>query len=174
MRTAVERIVNRFAPATGTMDVGYGGLGGVNTTNYLREHFGRIYGLCKDVNAVRRYTENHLSASNDRVIVGHYPEDMPPILKYDLLVLDPNIESNLKFWSVAGMKKAKEFLHEDGHLLTYVMLTDQYGDEDTQETIRSHRAEWWARQWDNIIRNHIVAMEREERRPEIMWALLKL
>ena len=174
MRTAVERIINRFPPTIRVMDVGYGGLGGVNTTNYLRAHFGRIDGRCQSGDDVQRYMDTQPpGVCSDSVTVGRYPEDMPAFLKYDLLVLDPNIESNLKFWSTSGLLKAKEFLDVGGRLLTYIMLTDHYGTEETEAMLKEHRSEWWISEWDNIVRRHVVTMEREERRPEIMWVMLK-
>lgn len=165
---AVERILEYIPLGYSIMDVGYGGLDGENTTNYLRARFGKIDGLNKTAYAVEKYKIDNPSAKEDEVVIGTYPQDMPG-KRYDLLVLDPNIEGNLRFWSLQGMEQAWEFVNDGGYILTYIMLTDFYGDAATQEQIKEHRAGWW----EKGIPLPIVMQEFEERRDYIAWVLLK-
>lgn len=166
MPTAFERLILGIPELSSVMDVGYGGLDGENTTDYLRARFGLIQGLCKDVEAVERYQVRH--SAQDYVIIGMYPSAMPSE-KFDLLVLDPNIDTNLDFWSEEGMAKALSYVNGGGHIITYILTTDEYGDEHTQERLRQHRKEWWGVPRDLGIVSSLV----EERRPEITWVLIK-
>lgn len=148
------------------MDVGYGGLEGENTTDYLRAHFNSINGLCKDKVAVDKYFEAH-PAHTDNVSIGLYPDDLKG--QYDLLVLDTNIEGNLDFWSVEGLAKAWSFVKDGGYIIAYIMGTDEYGDEQSRARLKEHRLRWWKAGGVKIPMLYL----QEERRPEIMWALLK-
>jgi hypothetical protein len=168
MPTAVERIIANLPKESSVMDVGYGGLDGVNTTNFLRAHFGKIDGINKTAYAVEKYKIDNPSAKDDEVTIGVYPHDMPG-KRYDLLVLDPGIEGSLQFWSLQGMEIAWQFVNDGGHILKYIMLTDFYGDPATQEMIKEHRAGWWAKG----IPLPIVQQEFEEARDYIAWVLLK-
>lgn len=164
---AVQRLISDLPKDLSVMDVGYGGLDGENTTDWLRAHFGEIDGLNKTPYAVEKYKIDHPNADDD-VFLGVYPADMPG-RKYDLLVLDPNIEGNLQFWSLQGMEQAWSFVKDGGYILTYIMLTDLYGDPETQKMIADHRANWWAKG----LNLPIVAQEHEERRDYISWVILK-
>lgn len=168
MLTAFERLIELLPPGISVMDVGYGGLDGENTTNYLRARFGLIDGLNKTDYAVARYRALYPDSEKDQVYFGTYPQDMPGE-RYDLLVLDPNIEGNLAFWTPHGMETAFQFVKDGGHIITYVMTTDLYGDPTTQKMIAEHRANWWAKK----VQLPIVAQEHEERRQYISWVLLK-
>lgn len=148
------------------MDVGYGGLNGENTTDFLRMHFKNIDGLCKDEKAVVDYQVR--TGAQDEVYIGIYPQRMPN-KTYDLLVLDPNIEGNLAFWSHEGMKRAWGFVNDGGAIITYIMTTDEYGDPETHELLKQHRKDWW----ENGGEVKIANQEREERRDYIIWVLLK-
>ena len=75
-------------------------------------------------------------------------------------------------------------MKDGGLLITYVMMTDQYGDPDeTPALIRRHRDEfWWSTQFNNemigrrlneIDGFEIVGVEREKRRPYIYWVALE-
>lgn len=165
---AVQKILEYLPLGTTVMDVGYGGLDGENTTNYLRARFGKIDGLNKTEYAVEKYKIDNSSAEEDEVVIGVYPHDMPG-KRYDLLVLDPRIEDNLLFWSLQGMEQAWGFVNDGGYILTYIMLTDLYGDPSTHALLKEHRAGWWAKG----IPLPIVMQEFEERRDYIAWVLLK-
>lgn len=165
MLTAFERLIANIPETASVMDVGYGGLDGENTTKFLRNHFKEVWGLSKDAVATAEYKKR--TGSEDLVILGLYPQDMPGGKKWDLLVLDPNIESNLEFWSDEGIRQAWNFVKEGGHIITYIMTTDEYGDEETQKLLKDHRAKWWK---DRLMP---PIYEIEERRPEITWVLLE-
>lgn len=170
MPTAFERLIAGLPKDLKVLDVGYGGLNGENTTNYLRAHFGTIHGLCKDAVAVARYNMLY-GMGDDHVVIGIYPDDMGqlPDSQYDLLVLDPNIEGNLQFWSEEGMRRAFEYVKDGGYVITYIMTTDDYGDETTQHQIREHKKVWW-----DVPRNlGITGSLAEERRPYITWVLIE-
>lgn len=168
MQTAFERIIADLPRGLTCLDVGYGGLDGENTTNYLRAHFKEVWGLCKDAVAVRRYKE--FTGSKDLVVLGIYPQHMPLHWIYDVLVLDTNIEGNLDFWSEEGMERAWSFVKDGGFIITYLMAPDgKYGGPETQKLIQEHKKKWWVP--NREIR--VVAAEVEERRPEITWVLLR-
>lgn len=168
MQTAFERLIAPLDPRLSVLDVGYGGLDGENTTDYLRAHFDEIWGLSKDAEAVNKYRQE--KNSKDTVVLGIYPQHMPRSKTFDLLVLDPNIESNLDFWSEEGMKKAWSFVNDGGYIITYIVTTDDYGDEDTHALLIKHRQQWWDGEGNNVRPQQI---EIEERRPYITWVLLK-
>jgi hypothetical protein len=168
METAFEKLIKDLPRNLSVMDVGYGGLGGENTTNYLRKHFGTIFGLCKDAIAVKRYKE--MTDANDTVILGIYPQHMLGPRKYDLLVLDPRIDDNLEFWSEDGMELAWTFVKEGGYIITYIMAPNkEYGEDEVQTLITEHRDRWWT----SYRKIPVVAAEVEERRPYITWVLMK-
>lgn len=173
MQTAIERLIADIPKTASVLDVGYGGLDGENTTNFLRAHFEKVEGLCKDKNGVDRYRAFKPESESDDVTIGFYPNDVPFGKKWDLLVLDTNIEGSLAFWSAKGLEKAWGFVKENGGILTYIMLTDLYGEEETQKQIIEHRERYWASCLPHIVWNHVVAMQREERRDYIMWVLLR-
>lgn len=173
MQTAIERLIQNIPQDAEILDIGYGGLDGENTTNYLRERFRSVEGICKDQNGVDRYRAMYPESSNDKVTVGFYPNDMPTDRKWDLLVHDTNIEGNLAFWSPEGQEKAWSYVKDGGGILTYMMLTDFYGDDVAQAAIKEHRMRYWQNCLPHIVWTHVLGMEREERRPYIMWVLLK-
>lgn len=173
MQTAFERLIQNIPREATVMDVGYGGLDGENTTNYLRKRFFKVDGICKDANGVDRYRALYPDAEKDDVIKGFYPNDMPEGKKWDLLVLDQGIEGNLHFWSPEGQERAWSYVKEGGGIITYMMLTDFYSDEATHELIKEHRERYWQPCLQHIVWSHVLGMEREERRPYIMFVLLK-
>ena len=173
MRTAIERLIEKVPETATVLDVGYGGLDGENTTNFLRNRFKDLWGLSKDAVAINKYKE--ATKTDDPVILGLYPNTVMQKV-FDLLVLDTNIDGNLDFWSDEGLKQATRFLKSEGFLLTYVLTTDQYGDEYTQNRIRQHLHSWWEVMPDramNLPFFEFVDAQEEERRPEITWVLLR-
>lgn len=183
MPTAFEKLIAMMPKDLKVLDVGYGGLDGENTTNYLRAHFGAIHGLCKDAPAVARYHMLYGNQGKDHVVIGLYPEDMGqmPHDKYDLLVLDMGIDDSMVLWSEEGLKKAHGFVAPGGFLITYIMTTDEYGDERTPEQLRAHRDKWWGT-WDegDIVKKlksledfRFLGIEQEERRDYIKFVLLQ-
>ena len=166
MATAVENLIKNIPAHASILDVGYGGLDGVNTTNYLRARFHDVWGFSKDATAMLRYKE--MFGLNDPIILGIYPQDMPQ-RKWDLLILDININTNLDFWSDEGLKKAWSFVNDGGYILTYIMTAGFNVPQEIKDMIKQHNKKWW----DKNPTVPIVAQEQEERRPEIIWVLLK-
>jgi len=162
------------------LDVGCGGLGGENTSNYLVEHFGEenITGICKWRKDVGAFKQKHPNV--DMIEADYYELDIKD--KYDLVVLDLNIENNLKDWSEEGIKRTRALLKPNGIFINYIMMTDDYGDpNETPKLIQQHRKDWWrsneftnemiGRRLDGVV--DIAGLEQEERRPTIYWIAMK-
>jgi hypothetical protein len=174
MQTAFEKLIEYVHAESLVLDVGYGGLDGENTTNYLRARFKNLWGLNKNAEHVLAYRK--LTGATDPVVLGIYPNDMSSIARHwDLIVLDQNIDGNLDFWSEQGLKMALSVVERKGYLITYVMLTDEYGNENmVHDRLREHRAFWWtADRFEKLPNWKLVDCAVEERRPEIMWVLLQ-
>lgn len=179
------------------LDVGSGGLQGENTTNYLIEHFDakNILGVCKaDVetqrfNATREankmFTIPIISADFYGMEFKEGDFNKSTSWKFDLVVLDMNIENNLeKDWSDEGLERMRGLVKDGGYLINYIMLTDQYGDpEKTPAFIREQWKKWWGTdkltlkeigmRLTDIKGWEVFAHEVEERREYILWIMLK-
>lgn len=152
------------------LDVGCFGLDGENTTNFLIEVFGasKIHGVCKD-------PASKVLADNNGVtldVAFFHEEDYG---KYDLVVYDHRIDDNLKWWRNPNTSNIGKYF------ATYIMTTDQYGDEETPQQIRETWDDVWggfptveriqAKDYSPL---KLVKMVTETRRPEITWVLLEL
>lgn len=179
------------------LDVGSGGLQGENTTNYLIEHFDakNILGVCRaDVETQRfiatreankMFTIPIISADFYKMDFkeGDFNKSAP--WKFDLVVLDMNIESNLeKDWTNEGLERMRGLVKDGGYLINYIMLTDQYGDpEKTPAFIRGQWKKWWRTEkltlkeigmrLTDIKGWELFAYDVEARRPYILWTMLK-
>lgn len=183
-----RRLISVLPRSFRVLDVGAGGLQGINTTNFLLEHFGvkNVLGVCTPEKEVNYYyaqrTEKGLPKANIQVS-DFYEMQFPQ--KFDLVVVDMNVENNvIHDWSEEGLARARELLKDGGYLIQYVMLTDQYGDPNkTPELIRTRWIEFW--ETENLTLQSIgerlqrlngwevFAYEVEERRPYILWMMLR-
>ena len=176
-----KRLISSL-PKGSVLDVGCGGLEGENTTDYLVEYFGveSITGVCKWKKDIDKY---RLKVPEINIIeTDYYGIEFNE--KFDLVVLDLNIENNLKDWTDEGLKRTSKLVKKDGVLINYVMMTDAYGDpNETPQMIRDHRKNFWeSDEWKNemvgarirkIKGFKLLGVEREERRPYIYWVALQ-
>ena len=180
-----EKIISAVPKDSMVLDVGAGGLEGFNTTDFLIARFGvkNVKGICIRSEKVEAYKEKHPSMDlivGDFYKGGHYKQK-----SFDLVVLDLNIDNNvIRDWSLEGLASVRNNLNENGMLINYVMLTDQYGDENkTPELIRKRWKEFWhtdiltyediGKRLTNLPGYELFAHEVEEIRPYIMWVALK-
>lgn len=183
---AFERLIKWMPRGYEVLDVGCGGLYGENNSRAIAKQFKHenILGVCfrQETNSdFQRFKVEH---PNIKVLDNNfYQLDFEKLGKFDLVLLDLNIENNTgRDWSDEGLARAWHLLKPGGYLINYVMMTDQYGEPETPELIREHWRNWWGgpiapmtvgnklyslRQWE------VVATEKEERRPYILWVLLK-
>lgn len=185
--TAIDKIISLIDKNSKVLDVGALGLMGENITQSLIDWFGakNVTGIC-------------LNPEHPEWFIAKYPDfnfivgnafDYPLAEKFDLVVTDLGIEKNLEDWSEEGLEKMKKFIKPGGYLLNYVMTTTEYGDPlVTPFLIRKHWMSFWRHLYPDqegiyeAIGNklkeledwELVLAEREERRPYILWILLKL
>lgn len=170
---AIERLITSLPRNLKVLDVGCAGLGGENTTNYLYKHFTDITGIC----TTPEETYKEIKLIKDDFYTHDFKE------KYDLVVLDLDLELSLKDWS-DNMQFPLRLLRPGGYLLTFLMTTDQYGDPDrTPKLIKEQWVSYWGA-WPpnfedignkllNLPNYQLIAHRQEERRPYITWILLK-
>lgn len=181
--TAVEKIISILPKNFQVLDVGALGLMGENTTQFLVDYFGakNVLGIC-------------LKPEQPEWFLEKYP-DFPFVIgdvyatnfanKFDLVVTDFGVEKNLEEWSLEGLERIKTLIQPGGYLLNYVMTTTEYGDPlETPHLLRKHWAEWWrqlpphpeaiGRKLKDLNDWEVVLSIQEERRPYIIWILLKL
>ena len=182
-----EKLISNLPKDSTVLDIGSGGLEGENTTRFLLDRFEakNIVGICNNQKGVDLFLAQLKEAKADAPVIlledyNEYQTDR----QYDIVVHDLNIENSLQLWSEEGLERAFSFVKDGGLLITYVMMTDQYGDPDeTPALIRRHRDEfWWSTQFNNemigrrlneIDGFEIVGVEREKRRPYIYWVALE-
>lgn len=180
--TAFEKLINWMPKSFDVLDVGAAGLEGENTTDTLVKRFKGYTGICIRPEKVAAYLQLHPELTGKLLCDDFYSHPFNRH-SFDLVVLDMNIDNNMaRDWTDEGLARAWELLKPGGYLINYVMMTDQYGDPETPAQIREHWRTWWQgpinpmtvgnklysiRQWE------VVATEKEERRPYILWVLLK-
>lgn len=173
---AIEKLTLLLPRDAGVLDVGSGGLTGENTTDYLVKHFTDITGICTED------TQYQLAHPEVRIIFADF-YTYPFRRKFDLIVSDLDIEQNLNDWS-QHQSFPLGLLKSGGHLITYLMTTDQYGDPDvTPALIRQHWKDFWGgwppqrekigKKLEDFPNFEFILAEQEERRPYITWILLK-
>ena len=174
---AFERIIRSLPKEFSVLDVGCGGLLGENTSQYLQGYFTDILGV--NIKENKDLLEFKKIYPNAKIKIGNYKDIKE---QFDLVVLDLNIEGNLENWSVEGLEKDGKLIKENGYLLNYVMATDQYGKpNETPELLRKHCKKWWGeftreaigKKLNNLKGWKMWLCEQEERRPYILWVLLK-
>lgn len=181
--TAVETIISILPKDFRVLDVGALGLLGENTTQFLVDHFGEknVIGICTRPEQPEPFLQQHpdFQFIIDDFYVHNFEE------KFDLLSLDLNIEKNLEDWSSEGLEKLKQYIKPGGYLLNYIMTTTEYGDPlITPHLLRKHWATWWkqlpphpeaiGRKIKDLNDWELIVAKQEERRPYIIWVLLKL
>lgn len=191
-----QKLISQLPKTFDVLDIGAGGLQGENTTNFLIEHFDakNILGVCWAEHDVRMFKETRVAnkmAGITIVPVDYFKLELKqgdlnknePWL-FDLMVLDLNIEGNLKNWTKEGLEHASKFVKPGGYLINYIMLTDEYGDPDeTPKLIREHWKAFWeteklemkniGKRLSRISGWEVFAQEREKRREYILWIMLK-
>jgi len=156
------------------LDVGGGGLDGENTSVMLLERYGieNVTFINRKPESVVQFMAEHPKA---KMVIGDYYTHQFPEL-YDLVVLDLNIENNLKDWE-NGHARARELLSPGGSIITYVMTTTDYGDPETPALIRESMLKVWGTTditQDVILKNlDVVAVEKEPRRSYIQWVIVR-
>lgn len=187
-----QRLISWMPRGFSVLDVGAGGLLGENTTDYLLDRFGvkNYLGVCSEEHQVGVYQARRNEAKKPYAKIR--VEDFYGIKfwqnlnkkKFDLVVLDLNIENNLKNWTEGGLAQMKDYVKPGGYLINYIMMTDKYGDEDkTPDLINSAWRKFYGsnefsrevvgKKLQSLDGWELVAQEMEERRPYIMWVLLK-
>ena len=187
-QSGFSKLINSLPASLKVLDVGSGGLEGENTTNYLIRRFGpeNITGICSNQHEVERFhaIRAELKLPPVKIIQDDfYKHEFTG--QYDLAVLDLNIESNLgRDWTDEGLDHMRSLVKDGGYLINYIMLTDQYGDPDeTPLFIYRKWVEHWGtenltlkdigRKLSNLKGWELMAQEQEERRPYILWVMLK-
>ncbi len=185
--TAIEKIISIIPKDSKVLDIGALGLLGENTTQFLVNYFGakNVTGIC----IKPEQPDFFLKAHPDFKFIQEDVFEHPFEEKIDLVVTDFGIEKNIEEWSEEGLERIKKFIKPQGYLLNYVMATTQYGDPlYTPFLIKKHFVSWWRHLYPHeegiyeAIGNklkeledwEVIISQREERRPYILWLLLKL
>jgi hypothetical protein len=159
-----EKLINLIPKEASVLDVGAGGLEDENTGVFLKARFPNYTGI---------------NIKPLAFIQGDYNTyDFGK--QFDLVVLDLNIENNLKDWSDEGLQRISRWIKPGGYLINYVMTTTEYGNpNETPQLIAEHRDKWW-NGWDDMGDRlsrlkgfEFIVHQTEERRPYIKWVLLK-
>lgn len=182
-----QRIIQTLPKTLKVLDVGSGGLEGENTTQYLAEHFEskNILGICKSAKQVEIYQAQRAERKEpalEIVVDDFYAHEHSGL--FDLVVLDLNIENNVQQdWTPEGLQRVSKLLNPGGYLINYVMLTDQYGDPETPQIIRSAWQKFYGtnemicevveKRLNKIDGFELFSCEQESRRPYIYWVCLK-
>lgn len=183
---AFQRLISQLPKDFRVLDVGAGGLHGENTTDFLAERFEKLTGVCLSEKEVAVYHAQRAEKGLRpvEIVIGDYYETEFKE-KFDLIVADLTIELNLmRDWSDEGLARVRGMLKDEGYLIQYVMTTDQYGDpNETPALIRKYWKEFWGveeltyeaigKRIERIKEFDLVAVAQEERRPYILWILLK-
>lgn len=125
------------------LDIGYGGLQGENTTNFLREKFQDITGINNNQYYVDQFIANN--DERDTILVQDYWEGVDGT--WDLVVQDLNIAGNIACWK----DPTHVLKNVEKYYITY--LHDGAPYKGLNMPLRFIRA------------------VQEERRPEITWLM---
>lgn len=178
-----QRIIKHIPKNSKVLDVGGGGLDGENTTNFLRERFEDITIIERVVGRVEEYAQKFGVEGLTIITKDFYKHNFDT--KFDLIVLDLNIDNNIqKDWTIEHLWRVHELLNKKGIVIIYVMTTEDYGDADTPKMIRYHMKHWWAsippnvhtirEMLDDFIYFYKVFMiAKENVRPDIIWVALQ-
>jgi len=112
------------------LDVGAWGVYGENTSTHLKYFEDVVYMNTKPLAGVT-------------LVQDFY--DWTPDGKFDLIVLDLNIENNIsRDWTREGMGRVYRMLNEGGSLILYVLTKDGYTEEEPTKTQLDEKfKEYW-------------------------------
>ena len=175
----MDELIDKLPKTLRVLDVGAGGLQGENTSDVILDWFDNYTGICREKKEVDTYLaqRKEKGLSEPDIIIGDYYEHQ--FEPFDLVVYDLNIENNIMEWE-RGFVGAP--VKDGGFLITYIMMTDQYGDpNETPPLLRNHWKNFWGDEsfsysavgakkikgWD------MLATQREERRKYILWVLMQ-
>lgn len=188
--SAFKDLLTGLDPNFSVLDVGVGGLEGENTSNDLLDYFSsdNILGICNNQQAVDLFVAQRQEQNKPvpTIIVDDFYIHTFDT-QFDLVVLDLNIDNNVqRDWTELGLETMHDLVKKGGYLINYVMLTDQYGEEETPGMIRRRWKDFYKEEMnvsDNKekVLNKLSSLNRwqlvsycvEERRPSIMWVLMK-
>lgn len=172
----IENFISLIPKDASVLDVGCFGHEGVNTSQFLSKHFDKVTGV-----AISRNIEPYITDNYTVIFDNFYNYDFKQ--QFDLVVLDLHIEGNLiNDWCNTGIERVKKLVKPGGYLINYVMTTTEYGDaEVTPSLIAWHAKLWWGeltpeaigKKINSINGFELVAAKPENRRPYILWVLLK-
>lgn len=177
MKEAFERLIKDLDPNMDVLEVGVNGHDGENTSVFVRDQFSDPFGINIRPEKIEDWKQRYPDA-NCAVADWYEYEDET----HDLIILDLNIENNLKDWSDKELARAHRLLNYGGFLINYIMTTTEYGDpNETPTLIAAHRDSWWGSFKNEDIGKKLNALkgwefivaETETRRPYITWVLLK-
>lgn len=179
MPDAFEKLISTISPDARVLEVGTAGHEGENTSLAIAARF-------KKEN-IQGFNIKPVKWDKYQVLEGDFytSELSPDSPRYDLVVLDLNIDRNLdRDWTDAGLEHMRGLLAPGGRLINYVMMTTEYGDYPvTPALIKAHMHSWWGeypltnRRVGEKLRSlpgwELELAIQEERRPYILWCLLK-
>lgn len=176
MTDAFEKIINKIPKTASVLDVGAWGHEGVNTSISLRKRFNDVTGIN--------------TKYNDAVdIVADFYE-YTLTKRFDLIVLDLNIDNNVKRdWTDEGLKRIHEMLSRNGVVVIYIETDLNYGNEvpGIREKLIKHKKDFWGLGESQEFTKerikkglgkykkmyNVFAIEPEQRRIDIIWIALK-
>jgi len=178
MKEAFERLIESLPEDLRVLEVGINGHDGENTSHFLAKRFDNIVGLNIRPEKIEEWKEQYPDIVYE--CADYY--EWEPNEKFELIVLDLNIENNLKDWSDKELDRVHKMLERGGCLINYIMTTTEYGNPgETPQLIDKHSKKWWKSFKNEDIEKKLnslkgfewVACETEIRRDYITWVLLK-
>ena len=162
-----RKIIAGLPKNLSVLDVGAWGLEGDNTTEAIREHF-------TDVTFI-----NRKEVAKPCIKADYYTYEFDK--KFDLIVLDLNIDNNIQRDWEENFRHSFKNLKEGGSIICYAMITSDYGDPETPAMIKKHWKDYW--KCCELTPIDIVAgvidrftlldIQEDERRGEIYWVHLR-
>ena len=186
LSSGFQRIIKRIPKRSRVLDVGGGGLDGANTTNFLRERFSDITLIEIATGRMHDYVKKFGDENIRQMIHDDFYKRKWGRDKFDLIVLDLNIENNIKRdWTSAGLKRIHRLLNPNGIVIIYVMTTYEYGDAEIPSMICKHMNIFWEsvpptttgirrklkRDFADLY--DVFSIVKEEIRDTIIWVALK-
>lgn len=146
--SSFSKLINKIPADSEVLDVGGGGLGGVNTTNYLITHFGGDNVTCIN-DKEERVAQFILDNPDVRMIVGDF-YTYRFRRKFDLIVLDMNLALNIRDWEEGVLKKrVVKLLKKGGFVINYIKPgTEQFKMLDIIQEERRQEIAWIL--WKNL------------------------
>lgn len=174
-KESFEKLLEQIPKDASVLDVGCYGHEGVNTSQFLANHFTHVTGI-----AISEKVKQYLAPNYTFIQDNFYDREFDP---FDLVVLDLHIEGNLiNDWCNRGLERMKKLVKPGGYLINYVMMTTEYGDSEvTPSLLAWHAKRWWGeltpeavgKKLSSLPGFELVMALPEIRRPYILWCLLK-